>query len=724
MARNLGKTIQNHLGGGLVTEATGLNFPPNAVVNTSNCIFKQDQSVYRRPGFNYEASHVDNITSTAGNVINEFVWLGPAGLGNTNFVVVQNGSTIFFYNVVPTQPLSAGLFPTTINLESYKVAGAPSTATVNASFASGYGYLFIAHPYCDPIYVTYSVSGGSITFTQVILMQRDLSGIAETGVAIQNRPSALTSNHVYNLFNQGWIYYVTPWDSYINDIHGIAGVYPSNTDIWWTYKDQTGVFNPSQTFVNVSLGNAQAPQGSFLLPCFNQDRSAAVAALATSLNYHGNYSTLPGLTPVTSSYFRPSAVAFFAGRVFFAGVNFGNFANQIYYSQIIQSPANINQMYQADDPTGDDTQVTDLLPSDGGVLIEPEIGQIYKMYPMAYSLIIFASNGVWAISGNTGSGFTATDFSVSKISTIGMLSPTSFIDFDGIPIWWNQDSIYTLGSGGVSPNGNLGAAVTSLTDSTIKTFFDSIPAQSKLTAKGSYNRSTFSITWLYTSFVPASLTATYQYDSALIMNTLTKAWYTWTIPNTSANYLSGLVTVYTQGANYSLVNVIDKFGANVVDQFNANVQSAIGGVAATNNITKFIVQYPVSGQNSISFAELNDLTYNDFGVGFTSSALTGYTLDGQALSKFQTPYVIFYVNNSQASAVQIQASWNFANSNSTNRISYSENLQSEGGNYDYQGYRRKIRGSGVSLQIGFVSIANQPFDISGWAIEVGENTQA
>lgn len=725
MARNLGNTIQNKFGGGLITEATGLNFPPNGATATSNCIFNEKMSVTRRPGFNFELNSVPAVFNTTNRVIVEYLWQGVAGNGTINFQVVQIGRKVLFYNVDPTQPLSAGLFSNELDLTSYNTAGSPAPDTQYCQFASGYGYLFIVHPYCDPIYVQYSITSGALTFTQVTLMQRDFAGLIEPGVLLQNRPLALTTAHTYNLFNQGWIYYSTPWDTYINDFQSELSAYPSNCDVWWFYKDSSGDFDPATTKNNVSVGNTQAPQGSILFPCFNQDRSAAIASLSVGLNYHGPDSVLPGIPVVSAGFNRPSAVAFFAGRVFYAGVGSQQFTNQIYYSQIIQGNQNINQCYQANDPTGDDNAVTDLLPSDGGVLIEPEIGQIYKMYTVAYSLIIFASNGIWAISGNTGSGFTATDFSVSKISSIGMQSPTSFIDFDGIPIWWNNDGIFTMGSGGVSPNGNQGAAIQSLTEGTIKTFYNAIPAASKLNAKGTYNRSNHTITWLYTSTVPTTIDSQYIYDSALLMNTITKAFYLWSLPTTPQT-ISGITTIQTQGTGYILENVINRLGANVVDQLGNIIQVARGIPSGVSAITKYLTQFNVSpGVNAISWSDNSDLSYLDFGsIDYLSTTTGGYSLDGQAIAKFQAPYVQFYLNNTNSNQVQVTVSWNFANDPSTTKISVSDILMSEGGRYDYVTYRRKFRGSGRAMQVTFSSITGQPFEVAGWAIEVSTNTNA
>lgn len=836
MGRQLGNIIENKFGKGFITEASGLNFPPDAAVSTSNCIFTQKMSITPRYGFNYEAGNVTNAVSpAAGDVILEYLWQGVAGLGNINFVVVQEGATLYFYNVDTATSLSSGIQATTIDLDSFKVSGAPTTAGQYCAFASGNGYLFIAHPYVDPLYVVYDPIALTLTPTQVILQQRDVTGdildpfyypwntrpganaatgtitfvanptasdtITLGGTAVTFVASGATGNqinigsslattlvaaiavlnasvdpevalctyganatvlnitfnaggtagntytiaasaatasgatltnggtatyvdnhHLYNLANQGWLYTNGPKvfgilaftptvvaQSYMQlftyasiQQASAAGLVPSNSDIWWSYKNSGGLFQPETlsgalgTYLNINVGNTPAPKGHFILDCFNQDRSAAYLTETTSLGYADTGAA--GIPVVSASYFRPSAVAFFAGRAWFAGVNFGIFTNSIFYSQIIQQQFQIPLCYQSNDPTSDDTGVADLVSSDGGVLIEPEIGQIYKMYPVAYSLLIFASNGVWAITGSTGTGFTATDFSVAKISSVGMISPTSFVDVDGIPYWWNYDGIYTLtGTGGsTSPAGGSGTAVVSATDETIKTFFIGLPTASKLNAKGSYNRRLNTIYWIYNLNTPS--TTPYVYDSALCLNTVTKAFYPWTIPTTGVT-ISGIVTV--QGQGYYLTPL--------------NVQQVVN----LSSVTKFLTQ--VNG--SFTWSEVADPALLDYSTNpYTAFATSGYSLD-QSGTKLQAPYIIFVLNNSLASQIQINAAWNTATVLDTNKLSSYNLLQTEGGNYDYRDFRRKIRGVGRSLQITFTGISGTWFEVAGWYIETSSNSQ-
>lgn len=686
-------------------------------------------------------------------VIQEYYWQSVAGNGSINMAVLQVGNSVIFLQVGSNAALSAGAFGQQLDLDSFAVSGAPSTASVACQFASGYGYLFIAHPFCDPIYVVFNPVTQVFTFNSIVIQQRDISGLTETPVnPVGYRPPTLNDQHHYNLINQGWFCQATQWndgagdfetlglvDGYITLFYtqlgevGGGSVYPSNSDVWYLFKAANGGFSPYTTLSTIGSYNSIAPKGYFILNSFYQDRNAAFNAAAANV---GSSISINSIPVVSSGYQRPSAIAFFAGRVFYAGVQAQGYSNQIYYSQIIQDPTFLPLCYQANDPTASDTGVADLVDSDGGVLVLPEIGQVYRLFSIAYSLIIFASNGVWALAGSTGSGFKATDFSVSKISSVGMISNQGFVDMDGIPIWWNLDGIFTLeGNNPTSPNGQTGTTVVNMTDPVIKTFIDTIPAQSKAFTKGSYNRGLYTIYWLYSTNAPTDIDSQYHYTNCLCHNTNTKAWYDWTLPNGTSTgwnitdlWVSGIITVQGQGTSYMLTNTGTVEQSIVTDNSDATVQTSLPVVTQQQSVTKFLIQYEDSNGNfNLTFAESNDITYFDFiSMAFESFFTTGYNIDGQAVAKFQAPYVIVYANDELANGFVVNVRWDFANDLiiTTNKIGSFRTIQSEGGSHDWASYRCKLRGVGRAMQLSINSVQGLPFEIAGWGIEISTNSGA
>lgn len=511
MARQSGTTLENGLVQGLITEATGINFPEKAVADCWNVRFERTGNITRRLGYAYEGGilTVSGAPVTAG-VCKSYLWRAVGKDGSRTFLVIQAGHQISFYEPDENGNFSNGLLPFAINLNSYKtnVTGL-QVQDAEAGISSGNGKLFINHPYCEPIYVTYVDATNSLSVTSYLLRIRDMEGVNDT-LEPGDRPSSLTNLHKYNLYNQGWDQGLVKGpsgskDTPINIWKRVLGVYPSNSDVWWYAKGvnhdgKEGLFGAVIKLVSKSTG--YAPKGHYILNAFNMDRSSA--------------SGIGGIPGKTSEGYRPSTCAFYAGRIFYAGVPHPDYQGKVYYTQIIEGDTNIGRCYQANDPTSE--ELSDLLATDGGEIKVTGMGKVSFMVESGNNLILFANNGIWAIggSGAEGTGFTATDFSVKKISSIGTEASSSYVNVEGTPVWWNYDGIWTLAEGGIQ----------SLTNDTIKTFIkNTIPGISRRYVQGAFNPLQQTVQWLWKSTEPTDIADAYRYDRILEFNIQTKAFY-------------------------------------------------------------------------------------------------------------------------------------------------------------------------------------------------------
>lgn len=677
MPRTVGKTLDNTFIKGLITEATGLNFPANACTETFNCIFNLDGSIERRKGLEYEASHANKSVDRSNSVTREFLWEAASGTGTINFTVIQVGSVIYFYLNPDSGSISTHLKSFTIDLNTgtYKPSGAPNPQTQTCQFASGNGYLFVTHPTLLPFYVKYDAGSDTITSKTLNLKFRDFDGL-EDGLKIDERTlqasGAITKEHKYNLFNQGFnvtTRCVGSSDENVYDFwvaHRLD--YPSNADVWWLYRNAVGAFDPHD-FLMKYTGNSQAPRGHHILDVFNEDRSAI--------------SGITGIAAVTSSYFRPSTVAFYAGRVFYGGVGYDKYSTKIWFTQIITKDEQLEFCYQKEDPTSEDGG--DLLPSDGGVIKIQDAGNIIKFVTLQGQLLVVCSNGVWSISGSDTAGFKATDYSIKKISSVPTPKDTdSFVDVDGVPIWWTLNGIY---SANISDLGT--ATVTNMTDTTIKTFFDAIASEGRTYSKGSYNRTTKVVTWLYRDTTAGSVLGRYNYTRALNLNTRTGAFYPWTFDTTVT--LNGII--YTQ-----------------------------------DGTSHFIVSKLTSGTTyNMTFAESNATTYLDWvaattdGVDYSSYFISGYKIDGSAITKVQSNFVYVFMEKVSGSSLYMQAVWNYANTGNSGKFSSRQQCYHSNSKYDILYRRLKVRGDGLALQMKFISQSGMPFHIIGWSVAESGN---
>ena len=518
MPRQPNVSVQNSFVKGLITEATGLNFPENAVHDALNVRFGANSEITRRFGFDLEEGFSTQTINRSDAVVNTFLWEAAAGDGTNTFTVVQIGTSLYFYDATE-DTLSSGYIES-LALGSHSSGGSGDIEDYECVFASGDGVLFVAHPFMETLYISYDSAGSpKFTATEIDIEIRDLVGLNDT-LGIEEQPVALSDEHKYNLFNQGWYGTTITSDTRITDWFTHFSSYPSNAHIWWLYKDSSDVFTPSLAD-KIEAGNAPAPRGRFILSLYDQDRAAA--------------SGIAGIASTTSGDARASTVSFFAGRVWYSGIVADDYTNSLYFSQIAEGVDQYGRCFQAADPTAEDR--FELVASDGGVVTIPDAGKITHLKPLGNSLLVFATNGIWTISGSDGTGFQATNYSVIRISKITALTPSSFVDVQDALYFWSEEGIHQ------ATPGQLGQVqVQDVTKETIKDFYDDIPVQSKKDCHVAYNRITNEIHWAYKSTEGADLTERYSFDKILALNTRSGAFYPFTIDVTDAT-INGLMAV-------------------------------------------------------------------------------------------------------------------------------------------------------------------------------------
>lgn len=704
MARQTGILVENDFRKGLITEATALNFPPNTVSDTYNCEFLQDASVRRRLGFDFETGHDIKTINRANVVVNTYLWKNVSGDGDVSLQVVQVGSILHFWRT-DSDSFSAGEIGDTVTLTPVSGATSALVATKEAQFSDGNGFLFVTHPNCDPMRVSFDITSNLATETAISIQIRDFEGDPDDTSAIDNRPTttlaAMDNHHEYNLYNQGWILAnLTTWDTGNSNM-------PSNADVMWRFKDATDNFDASAaSILRVIAGNTPAPRGHFILTLSNQDRNALIT----------------GATNRTTGAERPSTSAFFAGRVFYAGINYPRFNSNIYFTQIIEKDSHYAACHQVNDPTSED--LFDLLPSDGGVISIPEAGTIYKLVTVPGGMCVFAANGIWFVTGSTGLGFTAVDYTVQKISTVDTLTATSFVEVSGYPSWWNADAIYVM----IPAQGSL-PTIQSITDTTIDGFFAAIPLQSKKFARGIYHATDKHIRWVYRSVGTDQITEQYEFDRVLNFNLTTQAFYPWSISASDVKVNAILVSDLTSGTTESF-DVID--GADqVLDGADQVIVFESSGLE-TSPFDKYLVSYPSAGTYEFTFADkinadyLDWFTYDLTGVSYNSYFITGYKLSGQGSNRFQNNWVTVYSRVDEPIQYQFSGIWNFALTGDTGAFSSVQNVSQDvthnNVDYAYRPRRLKVRGSGKALQFRVSSIEGEPFDIVGWSTVQSTNT--
>jgi hypothetical protein len=703
MPRQTGINVENDFRKGLITEATALNFPPNSVIDTLNCEFEWDASVRRRLGFDFETGHETKTINRANSVVSSYLWKNVSGNGDVSLQVVQVGATVYFYRT-DAGAFSAGAVADTVTLTAVSGATQALVATKEAQYSDGNGYLFITHPNCDPIRVAFDITSDTATDTSITIKVRDFEGDTADPNAVDTRPTAtlagLNVAHKYNLYNQGWTTTnLTAWDT-------AQTTMPSNADVMWQFKDSSDDFDASSASIaRVTAGNTPAISGHFIVTLSNYDRDTT--------------SGLSGVTNRTTSTERPATSAFFAGRIFYSGINYAGVHNNIYFSQIVEKDSQYGACHQINDPTSED--LFDLLPSDGGVIRIQEAGTIYKLVTVPGGLCAFAANGVWFITGSTGLGFTAVDYTVQKISTIPTLSATSFVNVNGYPSWWNADAIYVM-----APAQGAIPQIQPITVGTIDTYYDDIPLVSKRFARGVYHTTDKHIRWIFRTEGTDDITTQYEFDAALNFNVVNQSFFPWSISTSDVKVNSILVSDLTSGTveSFDVVDGVD----NVIDDSGNNVIAFLSDGLEESPFDKYLVSYSEAGSYEFTFADKINADYIDWftydleGVNYDSYFITGYRILGQASNRFQNNWVRVYSRTDEPVSYYFQGLWNYALTGNTGKWSSRQLIEHDDTDYSFASKRLKVRGSGLALQLKVESVDGEPFDIVGWSAMQSANS--
>jgi hypothetical protein len=197
---------------------------------------------------------------------------------------------------------------------------------------------------------------------------------------------------------------------------------------------------------------------------FGQYNATGVAVVVNETTGGGGVSSDSGY--ITDH--RPTAVAWYAGRVFYAGAAYAKIADTIFFSQIVEDASQYGLCYQRNDPTADTFNV--LLPTDGGTIKIPGLHGVLRMEILGDALIVFSRAGVWEIRGGRG-GFSAMDYNVRKITDAECVSAGGVCRTDAGLVFASKRGLYVLGidtNSGFISSGNV-------TEARLNTYWSQIP---------------------------------------------------------------------------------------------------------------------------------------------------------------------------------------------------------------------------------------------------------
>ena len=703
MPQSLNQKTVNNFVKGLITEAAELTFPDGASVDELNCDLRRDGSRRRREGVALESNYtLSSFTITNDELVNTGNWVNVGGNASLEFLVIQKGNKLYFYNKADL-PYSSQAESFSVSLSSYEFSGSIGANNAKCQFASINGTLVVSSEAINTIVITYT--GSNITVASIAFKTRDFEwqGNVDEYSTNDSTPSA---GRTYDAKNAGW-----------GQGGGPADYTKALTHPWYAGKDQDGNYDATE-WAKVFAGTTLTANGHFILDFFNKVRS--------------------GLTTETESS-RFKSVASFSGRVFYAGLTSAKNAGTILFSRLVEDEADLGKCYQQNDPTAE--YLSDLVATDGGFINIPDAVNIQLLYPFRSSLFVFAENGVWQITGVDGI-FSATAYGVNRVSNIGLLNPQAFVQAEGLPFWWSRFGIHTLTIDEVSGQGSE----QNITISTIQSFWDRISTTAKAKVTSIYDSINKKIYWAYPD---NDETIESKLNNILILDLTLSAFYPWKISDQASNTSSvvGLSFYSGFGATELALDVITSAGDDVV--------TSAGDDVINTQISDFTTGDPAlvllvrdGATNKLTMAKFSDAGFLDWGdTDYTSFAETGYDFIGDLIVKKNAPYIAVYsrlteqgftgnevdgYESIRPSSLLVSTAWDFNSNFGSPQEAYRfkhpivvdpDNLSNFNYPEDVIITRLKVRGHGRSMRIKYESTQGKDFILLGWGLVQGRNNR-
>lgn len=761
---------------GFITEATGLTFPENSCRDIDNCDIELKGTVRRRLGLNEEAGGYSigtgflvDVTSplSAGPfstlpapseafaqkeelAVTVHVWPHPGGQTDLNFVVFQVGNYLFVRDW-DNDPVSSpgAIFDHVVSGSQIQLDGPTTGIVYNASrntsartpiqSASGFGRLWLTSPYLLPFYLEYDPATKMISARPVgydasnpnylsgRLAIRDFAGVND-GLTTDNQPATLTTEHKYNLYNQGWS------NSYINSYFSNRSRYPANSQQWILGKDSNDDFDPG-LLAKQDFGNSQAPRGRGVMHALTGDRDTVFGGI--------NFSDAQD-QKATHSF---ASCAFFAGRVWLSGDVNPKRPNGVYFSKTLQKVQDAGVLMQENDPTSE--HFSDLLDTDGGVIYITEASAIKKLVPFASGLLVMAENGVWFIAGTSNGGFTATGFSVEKVSATGIMAAGSVVATDQQVAFFAENSIHVL----ALPGSGTTPGVLDIGQGKVFSYYGLINREARLRAQGAFDPISKKVFWSWLEKDEYNYPVdNSRYNRMLILDTRTGAF-------TKYSFTGSEVAFFGNGPAFpkrnitrpqSLANIIVEGSGGVTHTTDGDVVGFEDADTTDQFINSVLVTAIVGSESALRVMEFYDTNFRDYrtmpSIGvqdYTSFVVTGDEIledlqrDKQAtflhsfFQRTETGFDIDSLGNLVAknrSGCTVVARWDWHNTQAGGRWSDAQRAYrfrrpyqptdltdtfDTGEEIVYT--KLKIRGKGRALTLRYESVSEQDFQLLGFS---------
>lgn len=655
---------------GKITEASPLSFPENSMKDELNIDINFDGTIQRRKGIDYEPGYtlfgtsfqkVSSSTNPGGPLAQIYKWENVGGYPKeTPILVVRYGTHLVFYESLE-EPLSSAM------VGSMMEVGASESIISDSflGFAEAKGYLFVVGQGFDPLYIKYNPTTNNFEKTSVTIKIRDLDGLPEN-IEDHIRPSTLTGIHRYNLLNQGW-----PFRRVINKniVGGTRPVgyddsplaflrdpvrgYPSNSDLYRSYTesgDEKG--DMVEAWIrSVPISTSRAPRGKVIIEAFRENRKELAQEYSAKT------------TPVTpwvppnyeerSTTSRPTCVTFFQGHVMFSGVNDLDYNDKIYVSQSLVDISRAGRAYSVNDPTsGIESSPLD---TDGGVIRIEGVDRILSLQAIGGHLLVIGNNGLWSIRGTEG-GFSVNDIVLNKLSSVGGISASSVVNYEGTVLFWSDSGIYA-----VTLDSQFDTlSVANITEETIQRDYVAIPEGKKKYANPIVDTLNRKIYWLYNNDATDPINC--RMNRVLVLDMRTSSFFDYEFPVDENDEYPFVVAGFSKPriGIFESTELVTVDGVTVtVNSEDVTVTSSVSISTGIGNAIKYLTFKGEDNNWRVLFSELYNTKFVDWasdvegGVDYVSFVETGYELMDDSMRDMQATYIFTYFNRTEQGFVEV-----------------------------------------------------------------------
>ena len=377
--------------------------------------------------------------------------------------------------------------------------------------------------------------------------------------------------------------------------------------------------------------------------------------------------------------------------------------------------------------------MSDLLDTDGGAVVISGASGIFHLTEIGRNLVVFANNGIWAISGGE-SSFKATEYSVYKVSDYTALNSTVIYNIPNAVTFVSQSGIMLMSTDQVT----LSPSVNNITLNSVQELFSSFSGDDLSKTKISFEAKKAKVNYLIG-------------DTLLVLDTTLQAWYKHKLPTGSvALYHTDEEQVITEQSTVTHLGIDVTNDSEVVTLSTDSVVSVVPQVMVTYG----------ADDGSYKFCTFSDTDYIDFKGTADESDYESYfitqplTFDNavskkrlKQLSCFFTKTETGYSENEEGgleyvkpSSCKLQIGWDMPTSNSY--ASDPRNMWSR----EYELYRlsryeskslgevpanaleslmtrTSVRGTGRTISMRFSSPSGYDCRLLGWSVDMLANTR-